>query len=172
MPADISTREDTFVEVEETRLPGIGLRHDFVTGQGRRLGVISQRSGARELVVYDTEDPDACTAAVNLTRQESEVLAELLGAAPVVERLARLHEQIEGMATEGVLIQEGSPYDGRTLGDAAIRSRTGASVVAVARGQDLLPSPAPDVRFQAGDRVVVVGTEEGVRAVAALLERG
>jgi len=160
------------MEVEETRLPGIGLRHDFVTRQGRRLGVISQRSGARELVVYDTEDPDACTVALDLTRQESEVLAELLGAAPVVERLARLHEQIEGMATEGVLIQEGSPYDGRTLGDAAIRSRTGASVVAVARGQDLLPSPAPEIRFQAGDRIVVVGTEEGVRAVAALLERG
>lgn len=160
------------MEIDETRLPGIGLRHDFVTRQGRRLGVVSQRSGTRELVVYDTEDPDACAVAVDLTRQESEVLAELLGAAPVVERLARLHEQIEGMATEGLPIPEGSPYDGRTLADAAIRSRTGASVVAVVRGLELLPSPAPDLRFQAGDRVVVVGTHDGVRAVAALLERG
>ena len=160
------------MELEETRLPGIGLRHDFVTKRGRRLGVISQRSGARELVVYDTEDPDACTVAVDLTQQESEVLAELLGAAPVVERLSRLREQIEGLSTEGLVVTESSPYDGRTLGEAAVRSRTGASVVAVVRGLDLLPSPAPDLRFQAGDRVVVVGTEAGVRAVATLLERG
>lgn len=160
------------MELEETRLPGIGLRHDFVTRQGRRLGVISQRSGARELVVYDPEDPDASAAVVDLTPQESEVLAELLGAAPVVERLARLREQVEGMATEGLLVQEGSPYDGQTLGDGAVRSRTGASVVAVVRGQELHPSPTPDFRFQAGDRVVVVGTEDGVRAVARLLEQG
>lgn len=160
------------VELEETRLPGIGLRHDFVNNQGRRLGVISKRAGARELVVYDTEDPDAPTVVVDLTPQESEVLAELLGASPVVERVARLREQIEGMATEGLLVQEGSPYDGRTLGEAAIRSRTGASVVAVVRGQDLLPSPAPDFRFQAGDRVVVVGTTDGVRAVTTVLEHG
>jgi TrkA domain protein len=160
------------MELEETRLPGIGLRHDFVTSQGRRLGVVSQRSGSRELVVYDLEDPDACRVVLDLTPQESEMLAELLGPAPVVERLARLREQIEGIATEGLLVQQGSPYDGRTLGDAAIRSRTGASVVAVVRGQELLPSPTPDFRFQAGDRVVVVGTEEGLRSVATLLSEG
>jgi TrkA domain protein len=160
------------MDLEETRLPGIGLRHDFVTEHGQRVGVVSQRSGARELVVYDPEDADACRAVVSLTPQESDVLAELLGAAPVVERLARLREQVEGMATEGLLITEESPYDGRTLGDAGIRTRTGASVVAVVRGGDLHPSPAPDFRFQTGDRVVVVGTEDGVHAVAELLERG
>jgi len=160
------------VELEETRLPGIGLRHDFATRQGRRLAVVSQRSGARELVVYDTQDPDAPALVVHLTAPESEVLAELLGAAPVVERLARLREQIEGMATEGLLVHEDSPYAGRTLGEAAIRSRTGASVVAVVRGADLMPSPAPEFRFQPGDRVVVVGTEDGVGAVATLLDQG
>jgi TrkA domain protein len=160
------------MDLEETRLPGIGLRHDFVTAQGRRVGVISQRSGARELVVYDPEDPDACQAVIDLTAKESEVLAELLGAAPVVERLARLREQVEGMVTEGIFLREESPYVGRTLGDAAIRSRTGASVVAVVRGGDLVPSPKPDFTFQSGDRIVVVGTEEGVRAVTDLLERG
>ena len=50
------------VEVEETRLPGIGLRHDFVTAQGLRTGVITQRNGVRHVAIYDEDDSDACEA--------------------------------------------------------------------------------------------------------------
>lgn len=35
------------MEVHRTPLPGIGLRHEFVTERGRRVGVISHRSGRR-----------------------------------------------------------------------------------------------------------------------------
>jgi TrkA domain protein len=160
------------VDIEETRLPGIGLRHDFVTRQGRRIGVISQKNGSRELFMYDPDDPDACRAVIDLTPEESEVVAELLGAPRVIERLARLREQVEGIATEGIPITATSPYTGRTLADAQIRSRTGASVVAVIRGEQVVPSPGPDFRFQVGDKVVVVGTEDGVHEAAKILGGG
>ncbi|GAB7193388.1 cation:proton antiporter regulatory subunit [Kineococcus sp. NUM-3379] len=160
------------MDIEETKLPGIGLRHDFVTERGRRIGVISQRNGDRELLVYSKDDPDACSFVVDLEPSEAEALAELLGAPRVVERLARLREQVEGIATEGIYIEPGSPYDGRTLGDAQIRSRTGASVVALVRRGDVIPSPTPAQVFRAGDKVVVVGTEDGVRATAKLLTDG
>ncbi|MDQ2788203.1 MAG: hypothetical protein DLM60_13520 [Pseudonocardiales bacterium] len=74
---------------------------------------------------------------------------------------------VEGLATEGLPITPGSPFADRTLGDTAIR--TGASVVAVLRGQEVFASPTPDFRFRVGDRVIVVGTEDGVHAVSALL---
>lgn len=157
------------MEIEETRLPGIGLRHDFVTAQGRRLGVLSQRNGARQVLLYDRYDPDACEDTVELTAEESEVLAELLGAPRITERLARLREQVEGLATEGIPIEPGSTYVGATLGDTAIRTRTGASVVAVLRGEEVFASPTPDFRFQADDRLIVVGTQSGVDAVRDLL---
>ncbi|GAA4968660.1 cation:proton antiporter regulatory subunit [Kineococcus glutinatus] len=160
------------MDIEETKLPGVGLRHDFVTERGRRIGVISTRNGDRELVVYSVDDPDACQLVVDLEPGEAEALAELLGAPRVIERLARLREQIEGLATEGIYVEAGSPYDGRTLADAQIRSRTGASVVAVVRKGDVMPSPTPSHRFHAGDKVVVVGTEDGVRETAKLLASG
>ncbi|HEY0357574.1 MAG TPA: cation:proton antiporter regulatory subunit [Mycobacteriales bacterium] len=160
------------MDIEETRLPGIGLRHDFVTRQGRRIGVISQKNGSRELFMYDPDDPDACRAVIDLTPEESEVVAELLGAPRVIERLARLREQVEGIATEGIPVTATSPYTGRTLADAQIRSRTGASVVAVIRGEQVVPSPGPDFRFQVGDKVVVVGTEDGVHEAAKILGGG
>jgi TrkA domain protein len=160
------------VDIEETRLPGIGLRHDFVTRQGRRIGVISQKNGARELFMYDPDDPDSCRAVIDLTPEESEVVAELLGAPRVIERLARLSEQVEGITTEGIPVTADSPFTGRTLADAQIRTRTGASIVAVIRGDQVVPSPGPDFRFQIGDKVVVVGTEEGVHEAAKILGGG
>jgi TrkA domain protein len=160
------------VDIEETRLPGIGLRHDFVTRQGRRIGVISQKNGSRELFMYDPEDPDTCRAVIDLTPEESEVVAELLGAPRVIERLARLREQVEGIATEGIPLVAESPAVGRTLAEVEIRSRTGASVVAIVRGDTVIPSPGAEQRFRTSDKVVVVGTQEGVQEAAKILTGG
>lgn len=160
------------MDIEETRLPGVGLRHDLTIRDGQRVGIVSQVNGDRELVLYDRHDPDACQAVLHLSAEEAGTLAELLGAPRVAERLARLREQVEGIATEGLVLGPESPYAGRTLAEAQIRSRTGASVVAVVRHGDVSPSPTPDFRFNAGDKVIVVGTDDGVAAVARLLTDG
>ncbi len=160
------------MDIEETRLPGVGLRHDLSTRTGQRIGVVSQVNGERELVLYDKHDPDACRAVLHLGVEEASLLAELLGAPRVSERLARLREQVAGITTDGIALTADSPYAGRTLGDAQIRSRTGASVVAVARHGEVTPSPTPSFRFMAGDKVIVVGTDDGVAAVARILADG
>ncbi len=160
------------MNIEETRLPGVGLRHDLATRTGQRVGVVSQVNGDREIVLYDKHDPDACRAVLHLGADEASMLAELLGAPRVSERLARLREQVEGITTDGIQLTADSPYAGRTLGDAQIRSRTGASVVAVARHGEVTPSPTPSFRFMAGDKVIVVGTDDGVAAVARILADG
>ena len=54
-------------DVEETKLPGVGVRHDFATSSGQRVGVLLHRTGQRELLVYDEDDPDSCTESVRLT---------------------------------------------------------------------------------------------------------
>lgn len=155
--------------VEETPLPGIGLRHDFQTAAGRRVGVVSHRDGRRELVIYDARDPDACVAQVRLTDEEADALAEILGATRVIERLAALRQQVEGLVSEEIPVRPGSAYDGRPLGDTRARTRTGASIVAVIRGGQVLASPGPEFVFAGKDVVVAVGTAEGVAAVADIL---
>jgi len=160
------------MEVEEVKLPGVGLRHDFECVNGRRIGVVSLKTGGRQLIVYGAKDPDAVEVSVDLDVEEATVLAELLGAPRVIERLNRLREQVDGLATTGIPLGEDSPYVGRTMGDAGIRSKTGASIVAVVRGDDVTPSPTPEFTFHADDRVIVVGTDEGVKAAAAILNPG
>ncbi|WP_141576749.1 cation:proton antiporter regulatory subunit [Actinomadura sp. WMMA1423] len=160
------------MDVERTSLPGIGLRHVFTTGRGRQIGVVSHRTGRRDLVIYDKEDPDTCVVSVAMEPEEANALAELLGTGRVVERLAELNRQVEGLVTEQILLTGASPYVGRRMGDTRARTRTGASIVAVVREGEVIASPRPDFEFRAEDVVVVVGTDEGTAAVAAILHGG
>ncbi len=160
------------MEIHRTALPGIGLRHDFVTERGRRVGIVSHRTGRREVVLYDREDPDTASVTLTLTADEANGLAELLATTRLVERLDELHHQVEGLVSEQIPILAGSPYDQRSLGDTRARTRTGASIVAVVRGSQVIASPRPDFVFRAGDVVVVIGTADGTSAVANLLAEG
>ena len=57
-----------------------------------------------------------------------------------------------------VRLTDESPAVSRTLGELAIRTRTGASVVGVIRAGKFVPSPGADFRFEIGDLVAAVGT--------------
>ena len=74
--------------IEETRLPGVGVRHDFQTAGGVRVGVVTFRDGRRELVVFDDADPDECRATVALGEDDARALADLLGGTQIVEHVA------------------------------------------------------------------------------------
>ncbi|GAA4050547.1 cation:proton antiporter regulatory subunit [Nonomuraea soli] len=160
------------MDIQQTALPGIGLKHEFDTHSGRHIAVISHRSGRRDLIVYDRNDPDRACEAIALNDDEADALVELLGAPRIVQRLNDLHREIEGLVSLQLPIPAGSPYAGRTLGEARIRTRTGASVVAVVRRGQVQTSPGPDYRFEAGDVVVVVGDEENTSEVSDILTDG
>lgn len=63
----INMYEDEQLQISEAALPGIGLRDDFLTSKGRRIGVISHRNGQRDLLVYGHDDPDACADTITLS---------------------------------------------------------------------------------------------------------
>ncbi len=166
------TRESELsgLQIDKTALPGIGLRYEFETEEGRRVAVISFRNGRRELVVYDTVDPDAGREVLSLTDREGDALAELLGAPRIVERLADMQRDLAGLETQQMVVPVGSRYDGRPLGDTQARTRTGASIVAVVREGHVIASPRPDFVFTGGDLVVVVGSDDALAGVARILE--
>jgi TrkA domain protein len=159
------------VNVEVTPLPGIGVRKDFALRDGRRIGVVSYRDGKLELIVSKTDDPDACVAEVPLSHDEAGALANLLGAPQLVANL-KDQRDMAGLHTRQIPVNENTPFDGRPLGDTALRSRTGVSVVAVMRAGEAHPSPLPDFILTAGDLLVVVGTNEGLDNAVKILKRG
>lgn len=59
--------------------------------------------------------------------------------------------------TEVFRLAAGSPAAGATIRETALRARTGATIIAVVRGQEHYTNPAPDFRLEAGDDLVLVG---------------
>lgn len=159
-------------EVQETELPGVGVRYEFTIRGGRRLGVVAHWSGRRELFVSTPDDPDATVQVLELSEEESQTLADLLGASRVAEHLTTLQQRIKGLAIDWLPVDSDSPYAGASIGDARIRTRTGVSVVAIVRGDETIPAPGPDTRMEPGDQLVVVGTIRGIEAVVELLHHG
>lgn len=157
-------------DVQETQLPGVGVRHDFVTRRGERIGMISHRTGHRELLIYDTEDPDACKETLRLEEDDVRTLSDLLGGSHVTEGLARLQQEVEGLVIDWAPVRETSRCEGRTLRDVGLRADMGASIVAVLREGQTIPSPPADFALHGGDNAVVVGTQDGVRQMLALLQ--
>ena len=158
------------MNVEVTPLPGIGVRKDFALRGGRRIGVVTHRDGKIDLIVSKSDDPDACLAELPLTAEEAGALANLLGAPQLVAQLTEEHRDLPGIRTKQLPVNEGSPFDGRPLGDTAMRTRTGVSRVAVMRAGQVHPSPGPDFTLTAGDLLVAVGTSEGLAAAGKILK--
>ncbi|MDN4612652.1 cation:proton antiporter regulatory subunit [Arthrobacter burdickii] len=160
------------MNVIETPLPGIGVRREILTGSGRRVGIVAQRDGDLDLIISKAGDPDACVASIPLTPDEAATIGNLLGSRQLVAQLTEEHRDLPGVTTRQFLIERGSPFDGRPLGDTRMRSRSGASLVAVLRSGQVQASPTPDFTLAAGDLLVVVGTSEGLDAAADILRNG
>jgi TrkA domain protein len=159
------------VDVDEVLLPGIGIRYEFSTQAGDRVGLIARRDGTTELVVHDPRDPDIAQRVATLNRDEADTVAELLGAPRIAERFADLTREVPGLVAAQIEVLDGSRFAGARLGDTRARTLTGASVVAVVRGETVVASPGPEHRLAAGDILVTIGTEDGIAALRTILLR-
>ncbi len=155
-------------DVSKTPLPGVGVRHDFTTGAGEQLGVISHRSGHKDLLVYDHDDPDSCRLVLRLEEDDVRTLADILGGSQVTEEVTRL-QSIAGLTIDWIPVTGGSRCTGRRLADLGVFDDLGASIVAVVRGDETFASPGAEFMLLDGDTAVAVGTPEAVKRLFTAL---
>lgn len=156
-------------EIEETRLPGVGVRYSFTTDDGRRVSVLHHRTDRRELFVCPPDDPDTAEEVLDLDGDDARTLAELLGGSRVVTELDRLQQVVPGLALDWLEVEAASPAAGRSIGQLEVRKSTGVTIVAVLRDSEHIPNPAADFVFQADDTAVVIGPTDAIRRLRDLL---
>jgi TrkA domain protein len=159
-------------KVQETSLPGIGVRHEFATKAGERLGVLSHRTGNRDLLLYSRNDPDACAKVVRLDEDDARALSELLGSSQVEQNLTNLRQEVDGMAIDWLPINPSWSCAGCRVQDTHLREKTGVVIVAVLRDGQMVPVPAEDFLLLPGDTAVVVGTRDSITQALSLLQSG
>ena len=160
------------MDVKEVLLPGMGVRYEFTSHDGERIGIIARRSGDFEVVRYARDDPDQAQPIFHFTDEEADAVAQILGAPRIAERFTELTREIPGLEAGQVHIRPGSPFAERALGETRARTRTGASIVAIVRNEQVLASPGPAEMLHADDVLVVVGTEAGIAKVVQLVDKG
>lgn len=158
-------------DVVETPLPGVGIRYEFESASGRRLGVLLHRSGRRDLLIYRRDDPDECSQTIDLGLDDARTLAEILGASRVMEHLGALHQDLEGLSIDWIEIEAGSEWAGATLESAAVHSTSGVSIVALIGGERSVAAPGAGDVLSPGLTAVAVGPPDGIADVARRLRR-
>src|SRR3989442_1403773 len=73
------------------------------------------------------------------------------------------------MSAERVLLPPGAKAVGRSLAATRLRTRTGALVLSIRRGDEDIPTPDPRLPLAAGDQLSIVGQPHQLRAARELL---
>jgi len=78
-----------------------------------------------------------------------------------LRHLAHLLPQVD---VELFIVTPRSPLAGRELRELDLRARTGAAVLAIIHGEQVIHNPPGDARFEEGDRVILIGDREQLTA--------
>ncbi|MEM9950155.1 MAG: cation:proton antiporter regulatory subunit [Chloroflexota bacterium] len=150
------------IAIQETTLPGVGVRHEFTTDSGERIGVITHHAGNRDVLVYDKADPDICRVSLRLTEQEANQFGQFLGSSEVVQTFSNLTQSVAGLSIDWIPIKTDWDCAGQSINQLGLH-RTGVNIVAVIRNEQTIAAPSSDFQLWSGDTAVVIGTTEGIQ---------
>jgi TrkA domain protein len=161
------------IELRETRLPGVGVKYAFRTGEAARLAIILHNDGDREIYFFRHEDDDDPTAVIRLDDDEARQLGAVLGGAYERPKIVEELEMALGeLLIEWVKVPDDSPAIGHTLADCAFRARTGVTIIAILREPEPVTGAQPEDVIQVGDTLVTVGKAGQYKAFRDLLGAG
>ena len=158
------------IHIREQRLPGIGHRYELDVDARRKLTVVVQQGGRREvgLVSGLGEEPDAV---VSLSEEQAVALAALLsGARFSIDSSSDDRIHADEVVVETVMLGPESPAIGRPVKDIRLVGDAEATVLAVIR--DETPELVEDETTrpsQPGDRVVIAARRQHLPQVVRQL---
>lgn len=155
--------------ITESDLPGVGKKFEIDLG-AETMVVVIHNTGKREL--FRRSDPNADSEKVfafddSLARKIGSII-EGAYFQPVEPEKTRTTLP-GGVLLEWYELHPGAELIGETLETAEVGKRTGATIVAIQRGEETIASPPSDTELREGDTLMIVGTREDCDAVEELL---
>ena len=158
------------MDLQETRLPGVGTKFTIRLAAGGRLTVIVHNDGKRELYYYRHGDADEPTAVITLDDDEARSLGAVIGGAYERPKIVEDLELALGeLSIEWIPVPDSSPFVGRTLAESAFRARVGITVIAILREPEPISGAQPGDVIQRGDTLVTVGKARDYAAFRRML---
>jgi TrkA domain protein len=146
------------VDLQETRLPGIGTKFTIRLDDGGRIAVILHNDGKRELYWFRHADDEEPRAVIVLDDDEARQLGAVIGGAYERPKIVEDLEMALGeLLIEWVPVPDTSPWIGRSLAESGFRAKVGITVIAILREPEPVAGAQPQDVIQRGDTLVTVG---------------
>lgn len=107
---------------------------------------------------------------INLIRSEG--YSMLRGISLEHERIERIAAMLAGTTVDTFQVQPNYAAVGRTLQELDIRRSSGATVIAIARNGEAMTNPGTDIKIEAGDILVLMGSHKELDLAVNILTRG
>ena len=146
------------VDLQETRLPGVGTKFSLRLAAGGRLSIIVHNDGKRELYWFRHQHDDEPRSVITLDDDESRQLGAVIGGAYERPKIVEDLEMALGeMQIEWIPVPDSSPWIGKSLADAGFRAKLGITVIAILREPESVSGARPEDVIKQGDTLVTVG---------------
>jgi K+:H+ antiporter subunit KhtT len=158
------------VDLQETRLPGIGWKFTLRPDAGGRLAVIQHNDGRCDVYWFRHTGDDEPQAVIALGEEEGRQLGAVIGGALERPKIVEdLEVALGELNIEWVDVPDTSPCIGHTLAECGFRAQTGVTVIAILREPAPVSGAQPDDVVLQGDTLVTVGKAGQYRAFRQLL---
>jgi TrkA domain protein len=159
-------------DITEMDLPGIGKRFTISTSQGATVTVISHLTGRRD--IYHSSGEEEEPALLTLTDEEARQLSAVLG--DIFFKPTPMDMLRSALASSAnidmVRVPPGSKAVGGSLKEVDVRRQTGATVLAIQRGEETMANPPASTVLMDGDVLIALGTPEDLKKLEGLLQKG
>ena len=161
------------VNTAHARVPGLHIVARASTWEGaQRLTTAGATTVVRPELEGGVEIVRRTLLELNLPVQDVQRYSDLIrqeglgdSERPSPEHSRVLHDLVtaaKGLEVSWLTLTAGSPLAGRTISASRLRTRTGASIVAISRQGTLMPNPEADTPLAVGDRLALLGTQDQV----------
>jgi TrkA domain protein len=157
------------MKIKTGDLPGIGKRYSFETAEGENVVVILHQSGHREIYHFAGTDEDEPDFSIKLSDEEARQLGTILLGVdyqPVADD--RVELLLKRIRIEWVQVAPESELANKRIIDSRIRTRTGATIIGIQRGEDIIGSPDVDEMILPGDILMIIGNREQTKRLDSL----
>jgi TrkA domain protein len=139
-------------------LPGIGTKYELETEKGDKVAIIFV--GSRQFQLYILEKGRSSPSAADLTPGEARRLGSLLSGAIIEAEKEAVEIAFSTLSDLRIRVHTyviRKHLAGRSIAELQVRTKTGATVVAVSRKGKNIINPLPSFTFEDGDIVVAIG---------------
>ncbi|MXV62232.1 potassium transporter TrkA [Natronorubrum sp. JWXQ-INN-674] len=160
--------------ITETDLPGVGKKFEIDLDGGQILVVVTHNTGRRDVFLKPAEGADS-EKLFELSDELARIVGTILEGAyfQPVKTDDRETTLGDGTSIEWFDVPDGSAFAGESLADILADESIEAAIVAVQRGDEVIPASNAERRLRSGDTIIVVGETDSLdRFESRLVDTG